>query len=123
MYFTNSTEQNDFNYFTQEYLKSNNSYYGSIYDAQLLRNILCNEMIKRGYSIVCNKVEYNTLSMEERINFFLNRNFDKLIFTKPTDYAYQKEYRIFFTKENDDAEHIEEKRIILNKSLIANFES
>ena len=123
MFFTNDKDKNDYNIFIKRYLEENNSYYGSIYDARVLWYLLCNEMSKKGYKVAANEVEYKALSDIDRIQLFQANKCTELVFTKDVAYKYQREYRFFFSTNNQTMKKfIEVEGIALKKSKIADFD-
>lgn len=123
MFFTNDKDKRNYYIFIQRYLEENNSYYGSIYDARVLWHLLCNGMIKKGYEVIANEVEYKALSDTDRIHLYQAKKYEELVFTKDSAYEYQREYRFFFLNNKQITERfIEVDGIALKKSRIADFD-
>lgn len=125
MIFTNEKARYDFVEFITNYLNNENvdGAYGSVYNASRLSSIFVNEFSKRGYSISYGEVNYEDLSVEQRIKCYMDGEYHKLIFTKPKSFEYQKEFRFVLSNSNKQNEqHINESGIDISPSHGINFE-
>lgn len=123
MFFANAKEQENLQNFLQKYIDKNKTAYVSIYDASKFCQIFCEGMSSKGYQLIIGNVIYQDLTEIEKINLFEQRNFEKLVFTKPTLFDYQREFRIFLRKPKSNAgEFIYEQGIDLRPSLIGTCE-
>jgi hypothetical protein len=123
MFFTNDKAHLDFVTCIEKYLEEKEECYVSIYDAMPLCNILSTELSKRKYGFIFDEVKYIDLSDKEKSEMFNNGELKKLVFTKPTEFDYQKEFRIFITKSGqNDKDNISEEGIVVKPSFIGNFE-
>ena len=121
--FKSKETYNDFLHFTSKYLEGGSNLYGSIFVAARLCMTVKKELEARGYQVAFGDVEYNDLDYTERIACFNSGAIDKIIFTKPKRYQYQKEFRIFVSsKAKSPSSHILEEGLTVNKSLLATFD-
>lgn len=61
--------------------------------------------------------------MNERIKPAQERNYKSIVFTKPTHYSSQKEFRIFLIKKGENTkDHISESGIEIYNSLVCNYD-
>lgn len=73
--------------------------YLSIYEAQELIDLLAHHLKSKSLSVMHGIVKYEqNYSEKTRVNYFKNKQFDRLIFTKDKKYEYQHEFRIFIHK-------------------------
>ncbi len=95
--FTNPQAENDLRFFFQKYLEDNNSIFAGLYDASRLCRILNGHFDQSDYDLAWGDVEYKDLKTSERISAFRNGEIEKIVFTKPLSYQYQKEFRFFIS--------------------------
>lgn len=108
-----------FYYFLNQYANESGYAYISVYDAELFMEIFYEAMSKRGYLIYYGCVDYQDLSSQERIKYYIQHDIGKLVFSKDKKYSYQNEFRIFLQNaEQNKTEHIEEKGINMQSSVI-----
>ena len=125
MIFLNEKARYDFVEFITKYLNNENvdAAYCSVYNASRLCSIFVEEFSKRGYSVSYGQVNYEDVSVEQRIKHYQDREYNKLIFSKPKSFEYQKEFRfVLGNKNNQDDEHIVEAGIDLSLSHGFDFE-
>ena len=125
MIFTNEKARYDFVEFITSYLNNENidGAYCSVYNASRLCSIFVEEFSKRGYSVSYGQVNYEDVSVEQRIKYYQDREYNKLIFSKSKSFEYQKEFRfVLGNKNNQDDEHIVEAGIDLSLSHGFDFE-
>ena len=122
--FANINAEQDMLLYLKKYTENvdNGEIYISIYDAELLCKSFGEQICSRGYKIAFGKVDYSDISYLDRLHYFQCRDFERIVFTKPTDFRYQKEFRIFLTNDRDyENDHIEETGIDISQSLVLNF--
>lgn len=118
-------ERKDIAYFLEKYLEEtdNKDFYVSIYDANIFCKVFCSGMLQKGYGVTVGIVDYKDVDISQRIKWWQEGNYNSIVFTKPTDYRYQKEFRIFLTKEEEHpGEHISENGIEIYKSILGSFD-
>lgn len=118
-------EREDMALFHEKYLNDSTTkmFYASIYDAYTFCQLFCTGMESRGYEITMGAVEYKDVTMIERIKMAQERNYKSIVFTKPTSYSYQKEFRIFLIKKGENTkDHISESGIEIYNSLVCNYD-
>ena len=109
----------DFFYLLNEYTTGTGYTYISIYDAEVFMKIFCEAMKKRGYDISYGEVDYQSISQKERIEHYVNRDIEAIIFSKDEKYSYQHEFRIFLQNEFQNAKsHVEEVNINMLPSVV-----
>lgn len=124
--FANTNAKQDILLYIKKYVENtgNGEIYISIYEAEILCKSFGEQICSRGYKITFGEVDYNDISYWDRIHYFQSGDFGKIVFTKPTDYRYQKEFRIFITNDMDyENDHIEETGIDISQSLVLSFNS
>lgn len=123
MFITNEIAREDFIYFLEKYIdeSTTNEFYVSVYDALVFYNIFAEEMKKKGYGLTYGMVKYMDINETQKIELF-QKNYKLILFTKPTGYSYQKEFRMFIDTPNEQVkEHILLDKIEINKSLLYSF--
>lgn len=120
--FLNSSEEKDLLYFLDRYYEESKALFASIYDAIPFRKIFCDGMLERGYEIITGGVKYEDLTVEDRIQRFQQKDYQSLVFTKPVDYSYQKEFRIFLTNKEEQCDFISENGIEIYKNHVYSFD-
>ena len=123
MVFSNSEALIDFEKYLTEYAKGNNNVaYMCILDGKSFWEIFRNDMVKKGYTIIGDAVYYYDMSVDEKIACVSGGEFQKVVFTKPTKYSYQKEFRIFLSKGLEQSDHISESDINFAPSIVGAFD-
>lgn len=125
MSITSEKERKDIAYFIEKYINesNDNEFYASVYDANIFCNIFCNGMKNKGYKFITGIVDYKDVDIYQKIKWFQEGNYKSIAFTKPTEYSYQKEFRIFLMKEGEQTgEFISETGIEIYKSLVCGFD-
>ena len=98
-------------------------FYVSIYDAFTLCNVFIKGMSDKGYNAAYSQVSYKDIDMATKIALFQKGDYNSIIFTKPTKYSYQKEFRILLTKPNEPIkEHVSERGIEIKESSLGSFD-
>lgn len=98
-------------------------FYVSIYDAFTLCNVFIKGMSDKGYNAAYSQVSYKDIDMATKIALFQKGDYNSIIFTKPTKYSYQKEFRFFISKPNEPIkEHITVGSIDIEKSRFGSFD-
>lgn len=97
MTITNEVTNKDIVFFLNSYLAESKEkdFYVSIYDAVSFCNIFFEKMHNIEYQITYGMVKYNDIDETQRIKWFEERNYQSIVFTKSTQFSYQKEFRIF----------------------------
>lgn len=124
MSITSKTEREDIALFLERYLNEleTKDFYVSIYDAVIFCNIFFKEMKEQGYKVTYGKVKYDDIDEIQKIRLYQNRNFQTIVFTKPTRYSYQKEFRIFLrSPDKEIKEHTVANGGVISNSLYCNF--
>ena len=76
----------------------------------------------KGYSIKYGIVSYSDVTVEKKIEALKNSDYKTLIFTKPTKYSYQNEFRIFLPQKDDVLkDYLSESGIDMRPSVVASF--
>ena len=120
--FRTDSDRANFFEFLFKYTEEKNAAYISVYDAFPFVQTFYDGMEKRKYNISFAPVQYEVLSMTKRIEWFLSNQFEKLVFTKDEEFAYQKEFRIFLTKpQQNEQKFIEESGIDFQQTIIKEF--
>ena len=123
MSITSKTAREDIAYFLEKYIDESTTkdFYVSVYDAVDFYNIFAEEMKKREYGLTYGMVKYNDIDETQKIKLF-QENHKSILFTKPTRYNYQKEFRMFISTPNEQIkEHILLDKIEIHKSLLHSF--
>jgi len=123
MSITSEIAREDIAFFLENYLNESttNDFYVSIYDAVVFYNIFAEEMKKKGYGLTYGIVKYKDIDEAQKIEWFQENN-KSILFTKPTRYSYQKEFRLFIDTPNEQVkEHILLDKIEIYKSLLYSF--
>jgi len=121
---TTEEARKDIAFFLEQYLNESDThdFYVSIYDAVTFCNIFLRGMYDKGYQFSYGSVKYKDIDMMERIRLFQNGDYNSIIFTKSTKYSYQKEFRIFLAKPNEQIQdHISESGIDIFNSILGSF--
>lgn len=121
---TNETAREDIAFFLEKYLDepTTNDFYVSIYDGVTFCNIFFERMEKIGFQVTYGMVKYNDIDEMQRIRLFQDKNYPTIVFTKPTRYSYQKEFRIFLHNANEQIkEHIVVDKCEVGNSLLGSF--
>ena len=75
-------------------------------------------MISKGYDLIKGSVKYKDVDITQRIKWLQEKNFESIAFAKPTEYSYQKEFRIYLNKECENPDgHISENGIEIYNSV------
>lgn len=123
MFITSETAQKDIDVFLKKYLNEakTKEIYVSIYNAVNFYNIFAENMKKRGYGLTYGIVKYKDIDERQKIELF-QQNYKLILFTKPTQYSYQKEFRLFINTPNEQIKkHILLDKIDIHKSLLGSF--
>ena len=103
--FFDSKIKDDFLRFLDKYARENKKHgqkcYASIYDAYAFMSAFSRGFKSIGYSIKYGRVSYSNVTVEKKIEAFNNSDYKTLLFTKPTKYSYQHEFRIFLPKKDN----------------------
>lgn len=124
MSFRDARELKDFHLFLEKYIESsnNNDFYVSIYEPNTFCEIFFKGMKEKGYEIIYGKVKYKENSDLEKIRLYQSNEYAATFFIKPLFYNYQKEFRIFITKQNEQIkDYISENNIDIFNSVIGTF--
>ncbi|MBR0529686.1 MAG: hypothetical protein IJJ76_07995 [Ruminococcus sp.] len=122
---TSDQERKDITLFLNKYLEDapNHDFYVSIYDAVTFCKVFCKIMSDRGYSVSYGQVNYEDIDEPTRISRYQNGDGYTILFTKPTKYSYQKEFRIVVTKSNEPIkDHITESGIDIESCRFGSFD-
>lgn len=122
---TSIQERQDLTLFLNNYLHEakNHDFYVSIYDASTFCNTFCKGMIEKGYELSFGEVIYKNIDYETKITQYQKRDINSIIFTKPTNFSYQKEFRIFLYKPNEPVkDNITESGINVERSRLGSFD-
>lgn len=125
--FTINSEQEHYEIreFLNRYLNEafSNDFYVSIYDAVAFCNVFFKGMNEKGYKINYGKVKYEDIGEAIKIDCYRNGDLNSIIFTKPTKYSYQKEFRIYITKPNESVkDHIIERGFDIESCRVCSFD-
>lgn len=93
--FTMPEAKRDLLYFFQKYLEGHEHVFPVLCDARRLCNCIMSHFEENRYDIAWGSVEYKELELSERLTAYRNRKIEKIVFTKPLSYQYQREFRIF----------------------------
>ncbi len=94
-----------------------------MYDSTHLCRIIDNHFESKNYSLAYGVVNYKDLSPIEKINAYRQNEIDKIVFTKPLSYQYQREFRLFVSpKDTPVNEELKEPDVIVSPSIIGTFE-
>ena len=121
---TSEKARRDIAYFLEKYLNESTTkdFNVSIYDAVTFCSIFFEEMKKKGYRLTAGAVEYKNNNEIQKIKQFQNKDFRSILFTKPTQFSYQKEFRIFINNANEQVkENILVGGVEVYKSLLGSF--
>lgn len=124
MSITNEKAKRDIAFFLEKYLNDSktNDFHVSIYDAVTFCSIFFQKMKGKGYELFWGTVKYKDIDEMQKIRLFQNQNYASILFTKPTRFSYQKEFRIFINNANEQVkEHILVAEIDVYKSLLGSF--
>ena len=110
--------------FLEGYIKESQThdFYASFFDAEGFCTAFINDMSAKGYNIEYDMVRYQNLSESNKLELYQQNDIKSIVFTKPIKYSYQKEFRIFINKSNENvSDHICESGILIASSLIGTF--
>ncbi len=122
---TSDQERKDITLFLNKYLEDapNHDFYVSIYDAVTFCNIFFKSMSDRGYKITYGIVRYEDIDDAMKIERYQKGEGGSILFTKPTKFSYQKEFRIILTNPNEPMkDHITENGIDIEFSRFGSFD-
>ena len=122
---TSEKERKDITEFLNKYLSESTThdFYVSIYDAAVFCNIFFRAMNAKGYKIAYGQVNYKDIDEATKIALYQKGDGYSILFTKPTKYSYQKEFRIFLSKPTEPIkEHVTESGIDVEKSRFGSFD-
>lgn len=122
---TSEQELKDITEFLNRYLSESQThdFYVSIYDAAIFCNIFFKAMNEKGYKIAYGQVEYKDIDEATKVALYQKGDGYSILFTKPTKYSYQKEFRIFLSKPNEPAkDHVTENGIDVEKSRFGSLD-
>ena len=122
---TSEQERKDITEFLNRYLSESQThdFYVSIYDATIFCSIFFKAMNEKGYKIAYGQVEYKDIDEATKIGLYQKGDGYSILFTKPTKYSYQKEFRIFLSKPNEPIkDHVTENGIDIEKSRFGSFD-
>lgn len=106
-------------YLLNQYTQNGQYTYISLYDAETFMTEFHRQMEEKGYLINYGCVEYEDLSQSQRINYYLEKQISKLLFTKNERFNYQNEFRFFLQRPGQDQQdHIEETGIDMRCALV-----
>lgn len=123
--FSDEVYENILNYiadYARENKKHGEKSYVSIYDAYTFMLVFSQGFKSKGYSIKYGIVSYSDVTVEKKIEALKNSDYKTLIFTKPTKYSYQNEFRIFLPQKDDVLkDYLSESGIDMRPSVVASF--
>ena len=113
-------------YYISDYARENKKHgeksYVSIYDAYTFMFLFSKGLKSKGYSIKYGAVSYSDVSVEKKVEALKQFDFKTLLFTKPTKYSYQNEFRIFLPKKDDVLnDYLSESGIDMLPSVVASL--
>ena len=100
------SEYNNLFYFLNNYAKEQGYTYFSIYDASKLIEKLYNIFNKQNYNVCFGCVTYEDIDEQTKIKWLSEKQIQKIVFTKPLKFKYQREFRFFVNsqyKTTDDS--------------------
>ena len=124
MSITNKKEQEDLSVFLEKYLEESEThdFHVSIYDAVIFCNVFFKGLSEKGYLIKYGQVKYQDVDELTRISQYQNGDWKSILFTKPTNYSYQKEFRILINKSDEKTkDHISEDGFDIELSRYGSF--
>ena len=108
--------------YARENKKHGEKSYVSIYDAMTFMYLFSKGLKSKGYNIKYGTVSYSDVTVEQKIEAIKQEDFKTLLFTKPTKYSYQNEFRIYLPqKDSKLLDHLSESGIDLRPSVVASF--
>jgi len=111
-----------FYYLLNQYAKDKKYTFISLYDAEAFMRDFSSKITEKGYQMSCRTVDYEDLTQKQRCQYYAERNFEKLIFTKNKEYSYQHEFRILLQQAGiQEKDHIEEYGIDMRSALLNNL--
>ena len=125
--FSDETKQGSFINYIHEYALENKKHehksYVSIYDAYAFMYFFSKGLESQGYSITYDKISYSDVTVSQKIQALKTLDYKTLLFTKPTKYSYQNEFRIFVSQKNNEElkNFLSVNGIDLNQSVVATF--
>lgn len=93
-------EYNNFFYFLNEYAKEQGYTYVSIYNASQLIEKTCYALNDKNYDFTFGCITYEDVDELTKIKWFSEKQMQKIVFTKPFNFKYQKEFRFFVSPQN-----------------------
>ena len=115
----NHNIRDGFYHLLNQYTNDKGYTYVCVYDAEHFMRIFYESMSNRGYNICYGCIDYQSISLEEKIQYYVQHDIEKLVFTKDEQYSYQNEFRLFFQKTNhENPDHIEETGIAMQPSVV-----
>ncbi len=120
--FSNCDVANWWYFLLNQYTKDCKYTFISLYDAQSFMEIFYPQMKNKGYTISYGCVAYKNISQLQKMQAYKQKDVEKLVFTKNHAFNYQKEFRLFIQKTDEEPkDHIEECGIDLRDSVINDF--
>lgn len=101
MFFENDRAKEHFEVYIARYMAVKGKAFGSIYDAVALCRIIEKACNNQGYGYVRNQVTYEEIDLSQRFSHFNHGEIEKIVFSKPEKYSYQREYRFFISTQSD----------------------
>lgn len=93
-------EYTNFFYFLNSYAKEQGYTFFSVYNAPKLIEKICWAFDHEGYDFTFGSVAYQDVEVQTKIKWFMNKQIEKIIFTKPLRFKYQREFRFFVSPKN-----------------------
>lgn len=88
-------EYTNFFYFLNSYAEKQGYTYFSVYDAPKLITKICQALNHENNNFAFGCVTYQDIGDQTKIKWFLDNQIEKIVFTKPLKFKYQKEFRFF----------------------------
>lgn len=96
--------------FLDSYAKESGQAFITVYDAKTFLEKFWPSFESKGYNVSAGCVEYEDSTIIDRANWYNNREYDRIVFTKDVRFAYQKEFRIIVQRDDtNDKTNISEK--------------
>lgn len=93
-------EYNHFFNFLNSYAEEQGFTFFSVYDAPKLITKMGQAINHENYNFTFGCVTYQDVSDQTKIKWFLENQIEKIVFTKPIKFEYQKEFRFFVSPKN-----------------------
>lgn len=87
-------------YFLNSYAGDQGYTFFSVYDAPKLIEKMCLVFNHENYGFTFGNVTYQDVGDQTKIKWFMNKQIEKIIFTKPLRFKYQREFRFFVSPKN-----------------------